>query len=59
MIFDHFKVDDALWYLDQVKAQFGDQPHVYNNFLDIMKEFKSQRYVSCRGMSFTFSVVHF
>jgi hypothetical protein len=24
--------------------QFGNQPQVYNDFLDIMKEFKSQRY---------------
>ncbi|KAL5257487.1 hypothetical protein ACHWQZ_G012432 [Mnemiopsis leidyi] len=40
--YQRLRVDDALWYLDQVKAQFGDQPHVYNNFLDIMKEFKSQ-----------------
>jgi len=35
-------VEDALSYLDQVKLQFGSQPHVYNEFLDIMKEFKSQ-----------------
>jgi paired amphipathic helix protein Sin3a len=35
-------VEDALSYLDQVKAQFGKQPQVYNDFLDIMKEFKSQ-----------------
>ena len=25
--------------------QFGNQPQVYNDFLDIMKEFKSQRSV--------------
>nr|KAG5690313.1 hypothetical protein BaRGS_022540 [Batillaria attramentaria] len=35
-------VEDALSYLDQVKLQFGNQPQVYNDFLDIMKEFKSQ-----------------
>ena len=29
-------------YLDQVKYKFGNQPQVYNDFLDIMKEFKSQ-----------------
>lgn len=40
-----FKVEDALSYLDQVKLQFGNQPQVYNDFLDIMKEFKSQRWV--------------
>uniref|UniRef100_A0A7N8Y1X9 Paired amphipathic helix protein Sin3a n=1 Tax=Mastacembelus armatus TaxID=205130 RepID=A0A7N8Y1X9_9TELE len=37
-----FPVEDALSYLDQVKLQFGNQPQVYNDFLDIMKEFKSQ-----------------
>ncbi|CAG5127146.1 unnamed protein product [Candidula unifasciata] len=36
------KVDDALSYLDQVKLHFGNQPQVYNDFLDIMKDFKSQ-----------------
>uniref|UniRef100_A0A8C1ZV82 SIN3 transcription regulator family member Aa n=1 Tax=Cyprinus carpio TaxID=7962 RepID=A0A8C1ZV82_CYPCA len=40
--FQRLKVEDALSYLDQVKLQFGNQPHVYNDFLDIMKEFKSQ-----------------
>jgi paired amphipathic helix protein Sin3a len=39
---------DALSYLDQVKFQFQDQPDVYNKFLDIMKDFKSQAYVSLR-----------
>ena len=36
------RVQDALGYLDQVKSKFNDQPFVYNQFLDIMKEFKSQ-----------------
>jgi paired amphipathic helix protein Sin3a len=36
---------DALSYLDQVKYQFQEQPDVYNKFLDIMKDFKSQAYV--------------
>lgn len=36
---------DALSYLDQVKFQFQDHPDVYNKFLDIMKDFKSQAYV--------------
>ena len=40
--FYRLKVEDALSYLDQVKLQFESQPHVYNHFLDIMKEFKSQ-----------------
>ncbi|KAK9462804.1 uncharacterized protein V1516DRAFT_671173 [Lipomyces oligophaga] len=35
-------VKDALSYLDQVKVQFSSQPDVYNRFLDIMKDFKSQ-----------------
>ena len=34
--------NDALSYLDQVKLKFSDQPDVYNKFLDIMKDFKSQ-----------------
>lgn len=36
---------DALTYLDQVKLKFSDHPDVYNRFLDIMKDFKSQAYV--------------
>ena len=36
---------DALSYLDAVKVQFHDKPDVYNHFLDIMKDFKSQMYV--------------
>jgi len=39
-------VKDALSYLDQVKIQFAEQPEVYNMFLDIMKDFKSQAYVT-------------
>lgn len=35
-------VTDALSYLDAVKMQFQDKPEVYNQFLDIMKDFKSQ-----------------
>uniref|UniRef100_A0A7N9AQS4 Paired amphipathic helix protein Sin3b n=1 Tax=Mastacembelus armatus TaxID=205130 RepID=A0A7N9AQS4_9TELE len=33
---------DALSYLDQVKIRFANEPGIYNKFLDIMKEFKSQ-----------------
>ncbi|KAL0268238.1 UNVERIFIED_CONTAM: hypothetical protein PYX00_010266 [Menopon gallinae] len=40
--FQRLKVEDALSYLDQVKFKFGNEPQVYNDFLDIMKEFKSQ-----------------
>uniref|UniRef100_A0AAY4E6U3 Paired amphipathic helix protein Sin3b n=1 Tax=Denticeps clupeoides TaxID=299321 RepID=A0AAY4E6U3_9TELE len=36
------QVEDALSYLDQVKIRFGSDPGIYNKFLDIMKEFKSQ-----------------
>uniref|UniRef100_A0A8C5D141 Paired amphipathic helix protein Sin3b n=1 Tax=Gouania willdenowi TaxID=441366 RepID=A0A8C5D141_GOUWI len=33
---------NALSYLDQVKIRFANDPGIYNKFLDIMKEFKSQ-----------------
>ena len=46
-------MEDALSYLDQVKLQFGNQPQVYNDFLDIMKEFKSQRYLEAYFQSKT------
>mmetsp|Transcript_39358 Transcript_39358/g.95253 ORF Transcript_39358/g.95253 Transcript_39358/m.95253 type:complete len:1404 (+) Transcript_39358:106-4317(+) len=36
------KVEDALLYLDDVKKEFGHRPRVYNEFLAIMKNFKSQ-----------------
>lgn len=36
-------MEDALSYLDQVKIRFGSDPATYNGFLEIMKEFKSQR----------------
>lgn len=35
-------VKDALSYLEQVKLQFSTQGYIYNQFLDIMKDFKSQ-----------------
>ena len=40
--FQRLKVEDALSYLDQVKYKFDNKPQVYNDFLDIMKEFKTQ-----------------
>jgi paired amphipathic helix protein Sin3a len=43
--YQRLKVEDALSYLDKVKLQFSNQPEVYNKFLDIMKEFKSQTLV--------------
>ena len=45
-VYRPLNVKDALSYLDQVKIQFYNQADVYNNFLDIMKDFKSQTYVS-------------
>jgi paired amphipathic helix protein Sin3a len=36
------RVEDALIYLDDVKREFGDRPAIYNEFLEIMKNFKSQ-----------------
>jgi hypothetical protein len=49
-------VTDALSYLDAVKVQFHDKPDVYNHFLDIMKDFKSQMCVFPR---FFFSITSF
>lgn len=46
------RVEDALLYLDQVKQQFGDQPDIYNQFLDVMKDFKAQAYVPMRTRLF-------
>ncbi|KAM0788132.1 hypothetical protein ACM66B_001297 [Microbotryomycetes sp. NB124-2] len=40
--FRPLNVKDALSYLDRVKGTFTDQPEVYDRFLTIMKEFKSQ-----------------
>jgi paired amphipathic helix protein Sin3a len=37
------RVEDALLYLDQVKVEFFDRPEIYNEFLDIMKTFKTQQ----------------
>ena len=36
-------VQDALTYLEKVKQQFSQQPDVYNQFLDIMWDFKTSR----------------
>lgn len=35
------KVEDALKYLDEVKREFEHNAKVYNEFLDIMKKFKT------------------
>ncbi|KAF7295372.1 putative histone deacetylase complex, SIN3 component [Mycena indigotica] len=39
---DFVRVSDVLSYLDEIKTQFHEQPDTYNQFLDIMKSFKSQ-----------------
>ena len=36
------KVEDALAYLEKVKATYAHSPKVYNDFLDIMKAFKTK-----------------
>ncbi|KAF3941004.1 hypothetical protein ABW19_dt0210519 [Dactylella cylindrospora] len=36
-------VKDALSYLDKIKTQFAERPDIYNEFLDIMRNFKSQK----------------
>ncbi|KAF8335908.1 uncharacterized protein EI90DRAFT_3047501 [Cantharellus anzutake] len=36
-------ITDALSYLELVKAAFRDRPHVYTQFLDTMKDFRSRR----------------
>jgi hypothetical protein len=39
------KFESALDFLEKVKTVFADQPGVYNQFLDIMKGFKTQTFV--------------
>ena len=36
------RVEDALQYLERVKSTFDQRPKVYNDFLDIMKDFKNK-----------------
>lgn len=38
------KMNHALQFLNTVKNAFSDQPYSYSQFLDIMKEFKNQRF---------------
>lgn len=35
--------NDALSYLRDVKVKFSDNKEIYDEFLEIMKEFKAQR----------------
>ena len=37
------QLNDAFAYLDRVRAEFSDQPEIYNKFLQVMREFKSNR----------------
>jgi paired amphipathic helix protein Sin3a len=37
--------NDALSYLRDVKVKFQDNKEIYDEFLEIMKEFKAQRHV--------------
>ena len=39
---------DALSYLRNVKVKFADRKDIYDTFLEIMKEFKAQRYVASK-----------
>lgn len=35
--------NDALSYLREVKTRFANDKHIYDEFLEIMKEFKASR----------------
>jgi paired amphipathic helix protein Sin3a len=39
----HLEVKDAVGYLEQVKSSYVNDPQVYNHFLDIMNEFRSEK----------------
>ena len=41
-----FNVSDAISYMINMKNTFQERPDVYNPFLDIIKDFKSQQSVS-------------
>lgn len=38
------QIGDAMKYMDRVRDTFIDRPEVYMQFLDVMKEFQSDRY---------------
>ena len=48
--------EDALHYLDQFKAEFGDEPETYDEFLDIMKLLKTGQ-MDTRGVIRNVSVL--
>lgn len=50
------KFESALGFLDKVKTVFSDQPGVYNQFLDIMKGFKTQ---TCVHLTFSLDSLTF
>lgn len=41
---------DALSYLREVKNRFSNNKHIYDTFLEIMKEFKAQRSVNLMAL---------
>lgn len=41
--FRRLNIEDALTYLDQVKSCYQNNSDIYNNFLDIMKDFNTQK----------------
>ena len=43
MAVEPVRVEDALLYLNQVKAEFRDEPEIYNEFLEIVKSFGTQQ----------------
>lgn len=49
---------DALSYLREVKNRFSNNKHIYDTFLEIMKEFKAQRQGSLCICSCLFSALH-
>ena len=36
------KISPALSYLEQIRMHFGSKSHVYDDFLDLLREFKSK-----------------
>jgi paired amphipathic helix protein Sin3a len=52
-------VKDALSYLEKVKQRFASQPQVYNDFLDIMKDFKSTGRYESRNIITRFTLYFF
>ena len=41
---NNLQVQDSLVYLDLVRTTFESAPEVYNDFLDVMKDFVSKRF---------------